>query len=69
VDGTEVAKIYSGEKADFRIDAGSHIFGIKMGDGTHVEVETVLWENERAFYRISIPGYGITIQKSAEVDG
>jgi hypothetical protein len=67
VDGHEVAKIYSGEKVNFKIDPGSHIFAVKMWDGTHVEVETVLKENEQAFYRILIPGYGVTIQKSAEV--
>lgn len=69
VDGHEIAKIYSGEKVNFKINPGSHIFAVKMWDGTHVEVETFLKESERAFYRILIPGYGITIQKSAEVGG
>ncbi|MBX3040175.1 MAG: hypothetical protein KF789_05630 [Bdellovibrionaceae bacterium] len=67
VDGKEVAKIYSGEKIEFKIDPGSHIFAIKSWEGTHVEVETLLKENEKAFYRIFIPGYGVTIQKSAEI--
>jgi len=67
VNGKDIAKIHSGEKIDFKIDPGSHIFAVKMWEGTHVEVETVLKENERAFYRITIPGYGIAIQKSAEI--
>lgn len=67
VNGKEIAKIYSGEKVDFKLDPGPHIFGVRMWDGTNVEVESILKESERAFYRILIPGYGVTIQKSAEI--
>ncbi|MFM6930361.1 MAG: hypothetical protein ACKOX6_17995 [Bdellovibrio sp.] len=67
VDGKEIAKIYSGEKIEFKLDPGAHIFGVKMWEGTNVEIESTVRESENAFYRILIPGYGVTIQKSAEI--